>query len=133
MPRLILALPRLLLILATLWFLIAGVWGVDLSAALTALGVTSLVAVAGTFMMGKRYRAETLLEINPRLIYCSITGYGHTGPYKDRAGYDFMIQAMGGMMSVTGEADGLPTKIGVALADVLNARRAVDKVVDLAL
>ena len=62
---------------------------------------------------------ESLKEINPKLIYCSITGFGQTGPYADRAGYDFMIQAMGGMMSVTGEPDGQPMKIGVALVDVL--------------
>ena len=62
---------------------------------------------------------DSLKAINPGLIYCSITGFGQTGPYADRAGYDFMIQAMGGMMSVTGEADGQPMKIGVALADVL--------------
>ncbi len=62
---------------------------------------------------------DSLESINPKLVYCSITGFGQTGPYADRAGYDFMIQAMGGMMSVTGEADGEPMKIGVALADVL--------------
>ena len=62
---------------------------------------------------------DSLKNINPKLVYCSITGFGQTGPYADRAGYDFMIQAMGGMMSVTGETDGEPMKIGVALADVL--------------
>src|SRR5690348_16515488 len=59
-----------------------------------------------------------LSAINPRLVYCSITGFGQTGPYRDRAGYDFMIQAMGGLMSITGEADdkpgGGPQKAGVA-------------------
>jgi len=64
-----------------------------------------------------------LSAINPRLIYCSITGFGQTGPYKDRPGYDFMIQAMGGLMSITGEPDdrstGGPQKVGVALTDVL--------------
>jgi crotonobetainyl-CoA:carnitine CoA-transferase CaiB-like acyl-CoA transferase len=60
----------------------------------------------------------SLQAINPQLVYCSITGFGQDGPYAQRAGYDFMIQAMGGMMSVTGEADGQPLKIGVALADV---------------
>jgi len=62
---------------------------------------------------------ESMERINPELVYCSITGFGQSGPYAERAGYDFMIQAMGGMMSVTGEADGQPMKIGVALADVL--------------
>jgi len=62
---------------------------------------------------------DSLKAINPKLVYCSITGFGQTGPYAERAGYDFMIQAMGGMMSVTGDADGEPMKIGVALADVL--------------
>jgi crotonobetainyl-CoA:carnitine CoA-transferase CaiB-like acyl-CoA transferase len=55
----------------------------------------------------------------PRLVYCSISGFGRTGPYKDRAGYDFLIQAMGGIMSVTGTADGEPTKVGVGIADVM--------------
>jgi len=62
---------------------------------------------------------ETLKEINPRLIYCSISGFGQTGPYADRAGYDFMIQAMGGIMSLTGPADGEPFKVGVGIADVV--------------
>ncbi len=51
---------------------------------------------------------ESLREINPRLIYCSITGFGQTGPYRHRAGYDYLIQGMGGLMSVTGERDDLP-------------------------
>ncbi len=66
---------------------------------------------------------ESLSEINPGLVYCSITGFGQTGPYSPRAGYDFLIQAMGGLMSVTGEAEskpgGGPQKIGVALSDIL--------------
>lgn len=66
---------------------------------------------------------ESLRTLNPRLIYCSITGFGQTGPYAPRAGYDFMIQAMGGLMSVTGEPDevpgGGPVKVGVALVDVM--------------
>ncbi|MFT5504661.1 MAG: crotonobetainyl-CoA:carnitine CoA-transferase CaiB-like acyl-CoA transferase [Gammaproteobacteria bacterium] len=62
---------------------------------------------------------DGLKALNPKLIYCSITGFGQTGPYAERAGYDFMIQAMGGMMSVTGEPEGQPMKIGVALADIL--------------
>ncbi|WP_449221435.1 CaiB/BaiF CoA transferase family protein [Tistrella mobilis] len=66
---------------------------------------------------------DSLRALNPRLIYCSITGFGQTGPYAPRAGYDFMIQAMGGLMSVTGEPDevpgGGPVKVGVALVDVM--------------
>lgn len=66
---------------------------------------------------------ESLSKLNPRLVYCSITGFGQTGPYSPRAGYDFLIQAMGGLMSVTGEAEGMPgggpQKIGVALSDIL--------------
>ncbi len=60
----------------------------------------------------------SLARRNPRLIYCSITGFGQTGPHKDRTGYDLLVQAMGGLMSVTGEADGPPTKVGVATADL---------------
>ncbi len=63
-----------------------------------------------------------LSAVNPALVYCSITGFGQTGPYRDRAGYDFAIQAMGGLMSVTGERDDLPgggpQKVGVAVADL---------------
>ena len=59
-----------------------------------------------------------LREQHPRLIYCSITGYGQTGPYKDRPGYDAVIQAQGGVMSITGEPDGAPMKVGVAIADI---------------
>ena len=70
-----------------------------------------------------------LKAINPRLIYCSITGFGQTGPYAQRAGYDFMIQAMGGLMSVTGERDDLdgggPQKVGVAVADLFTGLYAV--------
>ncbi len=66
---------------------------------------------------------EDLRAVNPGLIYCSITGFGQTGPYADRAGYDFLIQAMGGLMSITGERDDLPgggpQKVGVAVTDVL--------------
>ncbi|MBE9525254.1 MAG: CoA transferase, partial [Chloroflexi bacterium] len=61
---------------------------------------------------------ETLQEIRPGLIYCTITGYGYTGPYKNRPGYDFMAQALGGFMSVTGPDDGDPTRAGIALADL---------------
>ncbi len=61
---------------------------------------------------------ESLKAINPRLVYCSITGFGQTGPYATRAGYDFMIQGMGGIMDLTGAIDGEPQKIGVAFADI---------------
>ena len=60
----------------------------------------------------------SLAPINPRLIYCSITGFGQTGPYAGRAGYDFIIQGMAGLMSVTGAPDGQPQKVGVAVTDV---------------
>jgi crotonobetainyl-CoA:carnitine CoA-transferase CaiB-like acyl-CoA transferase len=60
----------------------------------------------------------SLQAVNPRLIYCSITGFGQTGPYAHRAGYDFIIQGMAGLMSVTGDADGQPQKVGVAVTDV---------------
>lgn len=66
---------------------------------------------------------ESIKEINPALIYCSITGFGQTGPYAGRPGYDFMIQGMGGLMSITGERDDLPgggpQKAGVAVADLM--------------
>jgi len=66
---------------------------------------------------------ESLSQVNPRLIYCSITGFGQTGPYATRPGYDFMIQGMGGLMSITGERDDLPgggpQKAGVAVADLM--------------
>jgi formyl-CoA transferase len=65
---------------------------------------------------------ESLAAINPRLIYCSVTGFGQDGPYAERAGYDLMIQAMTGMMDITGKADGTPgggpQRVGVALTDI---------------
>jgi len=68
---------------------------------------------------------ESVSVINPNLIYCSITGFGQTGPLHDRPGYDFMIQAMGGLMSITGEPDGEPMKVGVAVADLFAGQNAV--------
>ncbi|MGZ6126181.1 MAG: CaiB/BaiF CoA transferase family protein, partial [Myxococcales bacterium] len=65
---------------------------------------------------------------NPRLIYCSITGFGQTGPYRDRAGYDFLIQGMGGLMSITGEPEGEPMKVGVAITDILTGMYAATAV-----
>ena len=69
-----------------------------------------------------------LKAVNPRLIYCSVTGFGQTGPYRERPGYDFMIQGMGGMMSVTGEPDGAPgggpQRAGVPIADIITGMYA---------
>lgn len=61
---------------------------------------------------------DSLKAINPKLIYCSITGFGQTGPYADFAGYDYIVQGMSGFMSITGEPDGQPMKAGVAVADI---------------
>jgi crotonobetainyl-CoA:carnitine CoA-transferase CaiB-like acyl-CoA transferase len=77
----------------------------------------------------KRYGLdfEALKHMNPKLVYCSITGFGQTGPYQHRAGYDFAIQAMGGLMSVTGERDdagGGPQKVGVAVVDLFTGMYA---------
>jgi len=60
----------------------------------------------------------------PRLIYCSVTGFGHTGPYADRPAYDALIQAMGGVMSLTGEPEGEPMKVGVSIADLMSGMYA---------
>jgi crotonobetainyl-CoA:carnitine CoA-transferase CaiB-like acyl-CoA transferase len=60
----------------------------------------------------------SLRPLNPRLVYCSVTGFGQTGPYAERAGYDFLIQGMSGYMDVTGEPDGEPQKVGVAVSDL---------------
>jgi len=68
---------------------------------------------------------ESASALNPNLIYCSITGFGQTGPLRDKPGYDFMIQAMGGLMSFTGEPDGEPMKVGVAVADLFAGQNAV--------
>ncbi|MEQ6327926.1 CaiB/BaiF CoA-transferase family protein [Pseudomonas chengduensis] len=77
--------------------------------------------VGGLAAYGLDY--ESLKAINPRLIYCSITGFGQSGPYAKRAGYDFMIQGLGGLMSLTGRPEGEegagPMKVGVALTDIL--------------
>ena len=71
---------------------------------------------------------DDLRKLNPRLIYCSVTGFGQTGPYRERPGYDFMIQGMGGMMSVTGEPDdapgGGPQRAGVPIADIITGMYA---------
>ncbi|UWQ80068.1 CoA transferase [Leisingera sp. S132] len=62
---------------------------------------------------------ETLSKINPRLIYCSVTGFGQDGPYAPRAGYDFLLQGMSGLMSITGAQGGQPQKVGVAITDIV--------------
>jgi crotonobetainyl-CoA:carnitine CoA-transferase CaiB-like acyl-CoA transferase len=67
---------------------------------------------------------DSLKAINPRLIYCSITGFGQNGPYAHRAGYDIMIQGLGGIMSVTGAPDGEPQKVGVAYVDIFTGTYA---------
>ncbi len=75
---------------------------------------------------------ETLARDNPRLVYCSITGFGQDGPYRDRPGYDFMVQGLGGLMSVTGERDDLPgggpQKVGVAVADLFTGMYATSAI-----
>lgn len=68
---------------------------------------------------------ETLHELNPKLIYCSITGFGQTGSMRDKPGYDFIIQALGGLMSITGEPEGEPMKTGVAVVDLLAGQNAI--------
>jgi crotonobetainyl-CoA:carnitine CoA-transferase CaiB-like acyl-CoA transferase len=74
----------------------------------------------------KRYGLsyDDLKSANPRLVYCSITGFGQTGPYATRPGYDFLIQGMGGIMSLTGELDGSPQKVGVSIADLMTGMYA---------
>jgi crotonobetainyl-CoA:carnitine CoA-transferase CaiB-like acyl-CoA transferase len=71
---------------------------------------------------------ESLKTINPKLVYCSITGFGQTGPYAPRAGYDFLVQGMGGVMHATGTEDGPPTKSGVAIADIFTGLYAANAV-----
>lgn len=75
----------------------------------------------------KKYGLDyaSLAAVNPRLVYCSVTGFGQDGPYAGRAGYDFMIQGMGGYMDLTGAAEGEPFKVGVAVADIATGLYAV--------
>lgn len=86
--------------------------------------------VGGLKQYGLDYKS--LKAINPRLVYCSITGFGQTGPYANRAGYDFLIQGLGGLMSLTGRPDGEPgagpMKVGVALTDVMTGLYAATAV-----
>ncbi|MCU9836197.1 CoA transferase [Ruegeria sp. WL0004] len=79
--------------------------------------------VGGLAKYGLDY--ASLSAINPRLIYCSITGFGQDGPYAHRAGYDFIIQGMSGLMSITGEPEGQPQKSGVAITDIFTGIYAV--------
>ncbi len=75
---------------------------------------------------------ESLKQVNPGIIYCSITGFGHSGPYASRPGYDFLIQGMGGLMSITGQPDGTPgaepMKVGVAICDLFTGLNAVSAI-----
>lgn len=82
--------------------------------------------VGGLARYGLDY--ATLSVRNPRLVYCSITGFGQDGPAAHRAGYDFMIQGMGGLMSLTGEPQGPPQKVGVALADIMTGLYAANAI-----
>ncbi len=79
--------------------------------------------VGGLVKYGLDYAA--LAAINPRLVYCSITGFGQDGPYAPRAGYDFIVQGMSGIMDLTGEPGGAPQKIGVAFADIMTGLYSV--------
>jgi crotonobetainyl-CoA:carnitine CoA-transferase CaiB-like acyl-CoA transferase len=71
---------------------------------------------------------ESLRKINPKLVYCSITGFGQDGPYANLAGYDYIVQGMSGFMSITGEPDGQPMKAGVAIADIFTGIYAVSAI-----
>ncbi len=82
--------------------------------------------VGGLAKYGLDY--ESIRQRNPRLIYCSISGFGQDGPYRERSGYDFLIQGMGGLMSITGDAEGEPMKVGVAITDVMTGMYACTSV-----
>jgi len=73
-------------------------------------------------------QGETLAAVNPRLIYCSISGYGRTGPRAEEGGYDFTIQAESGLMAITGEPEGEPMKLGVAISDLVIGMNAVQAI-----
>ena len=94
--------------------------GSDLARAL----IRGADAVVENFKTGNlaRYGLDyaTVKADNPKLVYCSITGFGQTGPYAERPGYDFLVQAMGGIMSLTGEVEGEPQKVGVPIADIMS-------------
>ena len=86
--------------------------------------------VGGLAKYGLDY--SSLEKVNPKLVYCSITGFGQTGPFAQRPGYDFLIQGMAGLMSVTGEPDsqngGSPTKVGVAVTDIFTGLYAANAI-----
>lgn len=71
---------------------------------------------------------DTLKALNPTLIYCSISGYGQTGPYKDKGGYDIMAQGLSGLIDMTGEKDGKPVKVGIAIHDIAAAQTAIQSI-----
>ncbi|QDC00091.1 CaiB/BaiF CoA-transferase family protein [Mesorhizobium sp. 8] len=106
---------------------------VDFSSPEGAETVRRLVATADVlienFKLGglKKYGLDyqSLKAINPRLVYCSITGFGQSGPYAPRAGYDFIVQGMSGLMSITGPAGGEPQKVGVAVTDIFTGLYSV--------
>lgn len=106
---------------------------IDFSTPEGAETIRRLVATADVlienFKLGglKKYGLDydSLRKINPRLVYCSITGFGQDGPYAPRAGYDFIIQAMAGMMSITGEVGREPQKAGVAISDIFTGLYSV--------
>jgi crotonobetainyl-CoA:carnitine CoA-transferase CaiB-like acyl-CoA transferase len=106
---------------------------IDFSTPEGAETVRRLVATADVlienFKLGglKKYGLdyESLAKINPRLVYCSITGFGQDGPYAARTGYDFIVQGMSGLMSITGPAGGEPQKVGVAVTDLFTGLYAV--------
>jgi formyl-CoA transferase len=72
---------------------------------------------------------EELQKIKPDLVYCTITGFGYTGPYSARPGYDFITQALGGLMSITGSEDGEPVRVGVAIVDLLAGQNACNAII----
>lgn len=112
---------------------------VDISTAKGSAIIRELVATADVFIENyktgdmARYGLdyESLSRLNPKLVYCSITGFGQTGPYRNRPGYDFVIQAMGGLMSITGEPDsegGRPMKCGVPISDLMTAMYSISAI-----
>ena len=93
---------------------------------LTADVVIENFKLGGLVKYGLDY--ESLRKINPKLVYCSITGFGQTGPYAGLAGYDYIVQGMSGFMSITGEPGGQPMKAGVAIADIFTGIYAVSAI-----